>query len=215
MFEAISNIFSSVNTLTILYAINIVISIIILAYSFYLYKLEKKYNQKLDDVDDLSQSIVKEANVKALNILKNSEYLSKELRKEIEDNFEALLKTLTVESKDLYKQIEQAYLQTAEKFTQDVEQKAEQEIENISQQLVAETKEAEEVFQKKYAEEYQRALDEIEKYKEDQKEAFKVEIEEKLNKIIKELIPQNITIENHNKIVTEALEKAYQDKVFN
>ena len=39
-------------------------------------------------------------------------------------------------------------------------------------------------------------------------------MEEKLTQIIKELIPQNITINDHNKVVNEALERAYNDKVF-
>ena len=210
----LTDIFTDFNTLTVLFAVNILISLVVLGYSYYLYTIEKKYNAKLDNINDFANQILAEANAKALNILKNSEYLSKTLRKEIDENFDKLLESLVIESKDLYAQIETEYLNVTKKFTQDVEEKAEQEIESISQQLVSDTKVAEKAFEKKYADEYQKALDDIERFKIEQKEQFRVEMQDKLEKIIKELIPQNISIEDHHKIVADALEKAYSDKVF-
>jgi uncharacterized protein YpmS len=199
----------------ILVIINFIVAFLLLAYGIYLVGIEKNYRKKENQLDKIASQIVTEANKKALNILKDSNYLSEELKNELDNNFDIILDDLKSESADFYKEIENEYIKSTEKFAHLIEKKAESEIEQLSEKISSDTVEAQQEFQKIYEIELKKAMDEISAYKVSQKEEFNRVMNEKIAELTKELLPLQISIEDQEKLVEEVINRAYKEGVFN
>lgn len=204
--------FNGIDLSQILVIVNFIVAFLLLLYGFYLGSIEKNIRKKEDQLDKFSAQIIKEANYKALNIIKDSKFISESLKKEIDGNFDALLDSLKADSDNFYKQVEQEYLKSSQKFATEMEQKAEAEIEDFSKRVTFSADEARKDFEKKYLDEYTKAMQELEAYKINKKSEFEKEMIQKIEEVTKMLIPLNVSIEDHQKLVEEAIERAYRDK---
>ncbi len=194
--------------------VNFLVSFLLLIYGFYLANIEKNYRKKHDQLENLASQIIQEANKKALNILKDSDYLSDELKKEIDGNFDVILGRLQEESKGFYKSIENEYVKSTSKFAEEIQKRAEQELDELEAAVENRSVDAEEKFQQVYVNELNEAKQHIENYKEEKTREIEKVLTNKISELATELLTTQISIQDQEKLVSDIINRAYSEGVF-
>lgn len=191
----------------ILIAINFFLLVVIFFYAFYLYTIEKKVKRRYSDLTQKSTTIIDEANQKAIEILRKSEFISDDLKTEITTNFDEILKHVKAENEDFYKQWESNYLANSEKMMDDMAAQNKVEMEKVSTKAV----ETQATLQTQLSDEFNKAKAEIDHYKELKQSEYEAKLSEAIKKIAKEKFYVNLPTDLHKKIVTETLELAVKE----
>lgn len=196
----------------IAFLINLVLVSVLYAYGVYLYKSEKRIKREKEYLKEHSENILSEANQKAMDIIVKSEYLSESIKAEIKLNFENVLKDLENENKQFYGSLVSEYEENSKKYVEKLTTEGSESIRNIAKEILESAKETEKQIQNTVKEQVLSAEKDISEYKESVKEEFRREMRQKVNKIVVEMLSGYIRQESQEKLINEAIEKAYKEK---
>lgn len=187
---------------------------VLFLYAIHLYRVEKRIKDQASRLENDAESIIEDANHKALEIITKSHYLSDSMKKEIRNNFEDILKDLKEENRKFYEELETKYVSTSRNFVDRITHEEETKLAKFSKDLAEKATKAEEKIEATLEKNYEEAHKQIDEYKERKKEEFETEIRQRIAKIARELLPQYIRQEDQEKIAQEAIEKAYSEGFF-
>ncbi len=181
--------------------------------------LQKEADIVLDDAHKRAMHVVDEANRKAMDIVSSSEDYNAESKQALKDNLAAVTKA---ESDQLNRVGEemlgtyQSTLQEVQKegsevihtITKDLEARAAQEVSDFSNTIKQETLDSQKVIQERMNAEYEAAKKEVEAYKQSQMKKAQDDIYTLVRFLTDSVLKKGLTVEQHQSLVTEALEEA-------
>lgn len=198
----------------ILLGLNFTITIALISYAIYLYRIEAKMRNRFNSINENAEKIISEANQKAIEILNSSKYLSKSLKDQTENSFDDLVKNLKEQNKSFYKSLSEVYFDRSKEFVKQIQEENEKDLEEFSKNLSEASTASRGELEKKVAESYAEAEKEILEYKKTKKQEFEDRLKEKVSKIATEVLPNYIKIEDQEKFAKEVIEKASSEGAF-
>lgn len=211
---------------------------VVILFSFLLYVVFKQYKLRISSEEKMlkqkifdkslallenarqrSIEIIKESNVKSQEILHKSEFLSSDarsfLKKQLEDasnkqviKLENTTEEMLLGYKEALKKEKEFGVKTMQKVSKDIKLEALDEIDEFAKVLHKETVDSEKAVEKKLSAEYKKANSEIENYKQEQIQKINSKINGLITDIMRELIGSELSVEQHENLVMEALNKA-------
>ncbi len=197
----------------IAFVINSILVATIAIYGAYLYRQEKRIRDQSAFLKENTEKILSEANQKAMDIIVKSNYLTDSIKSEIKINFENILKDLEIENKEFYMTLAKEYEENSQKYVEKLSQEGKQSIKNVASEILQKAKDTEEEIEDIVKAEISTAEEEIKQYKNEQKTIMAEELRQKLNKVAVDLLPGYLSSEAQEKLIQEAIEKSFQDKV--
>ncbi len=206
------------------------------SYSHLLRKLssnQKKYNDILNEINQKDADLLKdarqkasdmieEAGKKAQQIISDSQTLSQDARKMLDEALETLIKHQTSyfekvsldfleEYKKQLDSLKGRTIQIAQNASNAIEEDAQKELRDFDDILAKETFSAQKIVEGKIEEEYSSVQTQVEEYKKEMFRKVDEEIYKILENISKLAIGKNIPMSMHEELIIEALEKAKKD----
>lgn len=188
----------------ILIFLNFILLAFLFFYSIYLFALEKRVKNKYKELTTKTTEIIEEANRKAIEILKKSEFISDDLKGEIDTNFESILSQIKDQNMSFYADLKTHYEKNSTEIMDRLEKETSQEIEKISRK----SEQTQQAIQNKLEEEAKEVEIELENEKKVKLEAFELQIRELVKKNLKDVVKTNIPEEIHEKIAKDSVAKA-------
>lgn len=224
------------NYLIISFIGTILLFAFMLCYLYYLYNRQREFDSKEDSAYNKSSEIIQEAQVHANEIVEKAvdrakstlvetDYLRDDLMKNLESNLNQLAQQTITVFKNNSQGVDQKYQELFSKTKQEYEAKlnytlksleaiAGRELEDFSKNLKKETLNSQVFIGARINEEFEKKQKEIEDYKLQRLKA----IDENINKIIarvsQEVLGKAIPLDEHERLVIEALERAKKEEVF-
>ncbi len=214
----------------------IVIILVGVFYTYYLHHKEKRIKEEMRDIDKKVTSVTEEAHFrakmiiihavqKAQEVLSQTEYLKNDLtheaRQKVQDMAETYLQSFKSdagEAGEAYKKtlhdIHTKFLEDEKMISQEMQQIQKQEIESFKNTLKGNAVTAGGYLQKKVDTEFEKAKGEIENYKQEKIRQINKSIDELAMKLAREVLGKSISLEDHQKLIVEALEKAKREGLF-
>ncbi|OGH18084.1 MAG: hypothetical protein A3C22_03175 [Candidatus Levybacteria bacterium RIFCSPHIGHO2_02_FULL_37_10] len=196
---------------------------------------QKKYDEILNeinrkDVDFLEDARQKGAQIiegstkKAQQIIEESQTLSSEYRKQLDEALETLIKHQTSyfekasqdflsEYKKELDSLKARAIEVAQNTSKDIEEDTEREIKEFDNVLAQETFSAQKIVEGKIEEEYSTAQKEVEAYRQEMMKKLEGQIYKILEDVSKMAIGKSISLADHEQLIIDALEKAKKDGI--
>jgi len=217
----------------------VIVVILILTVSFILYeftsvkkikdakKIKDNAYQKaftiIDDARKKSLDIISESNLKAHKLLEDTQALSQAtkvlMEKELKDVSDRQLKSLDSTSKgllEMYKKViaeeEGKNVQTLESFSNNLKSELVNEVEEFKDILHRETIETQQMVEQKVNVEFKKAIDEIAAFKNKRLRKVDDNVFRILVLVSKDVFGKILSMEEHQSLVMEALQKAKDNK---
>lgn len=222
--------FDATNISIFLMIFNVIVAVVLFFYAYYLFRLERKFRSQDRNFDEQAERIIEDANKKALQILTKSEYVSDALKKEVDDNFDALLANLKQESMTFYQDLKREYETSSKDFVQKLEKEGEEELDAFAKQISTEAMGSAVKFEKVMEDDYIRThadlealrnkrmvemeayrvqkTQELEQFKLAKQQEFEQKLRDRIGEIVKDLMPGYIPRESQERLVKDAMEKA-------
>jgi hypothetical protein len=166
------------------------------------------------DYTAMAAEIVKRANLKALQILENSNIFSRNLRKDMESSIDHLSNTLL----DTYKQaVEEEKQRNIEKIADISEEVRDELVEHVGEfksALEQETIKTQELIKEKTDTAYQDVMKQLDEYKASEFRKIDEKIYEILVTAVKKSVGKTINTQAHAEIILESLDEAKKEGVF-
>lgn len=218
----------------ILYIFGSILLLLGLGLLYYLYKTKdegvptdiyKKTSKTIEKANAEAEEIIAKASEKAKKILFETEYLRDDLVKRSEEDFNRIAQTseqlLEGESKEFEKQyrvlfddIRGMYTKKAGTILEDIEKIADTELTDFRDVLRQETVAAQGYISKKMIEEFEGARRDIQAYKEEKMQEINKNINELVQHVAKDVLGESIPLNQHEQLVTDALERAKKEGLF-
>lgn len=189
-------------------------------------KIDTQYHQVVDDALTRERKILDDATTEAEQILTDAEYISssdkevleKALRKTVEDIQKEAVQTGHILINNYSSALKEIALHSQENF-QDVSKEFEDNLKKQANDFQNIVKSLEEDLQKK-VKEFSGSLlpsleKELEEYKKERLRQTEKLVADITQKASIEILNKSISIEDHQKLITESLEKAKKEGIFN
>lgn len=196
---------------------NFLLLILLIFYFFYLRIREKAVNKKenkidgdyhkiIDDALARERKIIGDTASEANQIISGAQYISDTIKTMVNESLEKMVKS-----------IEQGTLTTSQEFIKyylsALQQMAQQSLgsfQNVTKELEEELSTRSKQFQDSLIPSIEK---EIEKYKQSQLQQLDQSIKKIIQKVSQEVLNKSISVEDHEKLVIDALEKAKSERV--
>ena len=203
------------DTLNIILSLfNFVILVMFLAYWLVLQSRENNKSNNLKKVRSKVDKILEKAYEKSDQIVTDAKKVSKKLQEQTDDNFKKTVSQISSENEKYYKKATSELEISIRRFVDKLEKKEDTKLveygEKINQQMAKNVGAIQDQINN-IAESFTKDL---EAFKLSEKERVKSNISERIEDIIKELLPVNITIEDHETLVEQAINKAEKEGLF-
>lgn len=218
----------------ILYILGFLLLLLGLGVLFYLYKTRddgipssvfKKSTKTIEQANSEANDIIAKASEKAKDILFETEYIKDDLIKRSEENINRVAETtedvLQAESKDFEKQykalfdeIQNNYTRKAGSILENIETTADAELGDFREVLRKETVAAQGYISKRTIEEFEGARKDIAAYKAQKMQDIEKNINTLVMQVAKDVLGEALPLSEHEKLVTDALERAKREGLF-
>lgn len=193
---------------------NVGISFLLIFYTYYLVALERKSKKREQELDSFASNVIQQANEKAIHILKNSKYLSENMKREVNDHFDELVTDLKAQNEAFYTTLQHNYSNAASQVAQTFEKQASEELHTFSDEISKSAQEVKKEFQTGYKKEYEDAKAQIDAYKTQEQDRIRKELLSRMKTILPAVVAETLSSEDHEKIVDQVIEKASHDGYF-
>ncbi len=181
--------------------------------------LQKEADIVLEDAHKRAMHIIDEANRKAMEIVSSSEAYNTEAKQALQQNLAAVTKAETDQINRVGNEMLETYRETLQDvkkegdeviatISKDLEQKASAEVAEFAEAVKQGTIASQKIIQDRLNAEFQTAKQEVDSYKQAQMKKAQDEILELVRFLTESAIGKGLTIEQHQTLVTEALEEA-------
>ncbi|PIR43891.1 hypothetical protein COV24_00365 [candidate division WWE3 bacterium CG10_big_fil_rev_8_21_14_0_10_32_10] len=194
---------------------DLLILILILFYWGFLLLKEKKLNARKRKINEEYTEIVKKAHDKANRIIEKSEYISKALEESANQTFLEVLDGLKSSSTNFYSRIEQKYEQQNLDVINQVSHKNSKDLEEFSKIYRQNLSVMQEDMKKTINKELESSVEEVKKYKQEKLDNIDSMLHEKINALATKLLPDFISISDHEEMFKKAVEEAKKEGLFN
>ncbi|RJR28500.1 hypothetical protein C4564_05370 [Candidatus Microgenomates bacterium] len=168
--------------------------------------VRKTYEKALEEANKQSQEILKDAQNKAGEIIKNSEIFSKDMKTDFQSSIRKLVdyeisvykdleKSTNAESIKLFKSVSDSVTKNVEAYLSSVES-------TLSGQITDATKNIEKSMEES-----------LDNYKKERMRAIDADVSKLVREISLKVLGRGIAIEDHEKLILKALEEAKRDNV--
>lgn len=217
----------------IIIAVILIFNVLLLYYLRQVYGRDKQIAEFIRSNDTLilseaqqkAKSIIDAATLRAKQTLTDTEYVKNEFMKKMEDllsqtahNDIKLLQNKSNEINDWYKKVldsvKQEHAQKAEESLKSVEGIVDQQLQDFRQILKKETIESEQIVSQRVNSEYTKVHQEIEQYKAQKIQEINLATNQVIHQITEEVLGKAIPLEDHQKLILDALEKAKTEGLF-
>lgn len=216
------------------YIIGSLLLLLGLALLYFLYKTKEegistlaytKSKKAIEKANSQANDILTKASEKAKEILFETEYVKEDLVKHTEEDLSRIAQTsvqiLEGESKEFEKQykvlfddIRNTYTKKAGSILENIEGVADTELDDFRELLRKETVAVQAYISRKTIEEFEGAKRDIATYKEEKLEEVSKNINALILRVAKDVLGEAIPLHEHEKLVTQALERAKKEGVF-
>ncbi len=177
----------------------------------------------IDDARKRSLDIISESNLKAQKLLEDTQAFSQAtkilMEKELKDVSDRQLKSLDSTSKgllEMYKNViakeEDKNVETLESFSKDLKSELVTEVEGFKDILHRETIETQQMVEQKVNAEFKKAIDEISSFKAKRLKKVDDNVFRILVLVSKDVFGKILSMDEHQRLVLEALQKAKESK---
>jgi predicted MPP superfamily phosphohydrolase len=201
-----------INTLPVLL---IFINLVLIVFLVALYIGLKKWERSLDSIyDKKTKQELERAKNKALSIVENAQIFTEKMQKEAQDSLEKTLNKTKQSTDDFLKQLNSTQAEKYDEFLTLLHEQYKkfwtQEQEELKTKTINKQLEVENIIDTKMKE----SLVKINDYEKAKKESIDKEAYKVLQNIIKENIPNYISVQDHQKLVAESVEQAKKQGFF-
>lgn len=163
-------------------------------------KMEGKSEQFLKRAEEGARKIIERATEKASKTLAETNSLKKEMIKELEVSLENLRSDLMEKFSEETKVAQEIYHEEEKKF-----------VSNLEKKILEEAQSHEKNLEKEIQAEFQRTKEDVKRYKDEKLKEVEKEINKIIERVLEEAGAKSISLEDHEKLVLEALEKAKKE----
>ena len=174
----------------------------------------KKNGELLDEARNKTAIIINEATNKALGIIKNANLSSHTFSESFNKGLEKATLDFVTAYGGTLKDIQSKNIELFQNISKDIETSVLSEIKQFREVLKQKTVDSQEMIRQKVEHEYSLAKKDIDSYKETQFKRVDNEIYDILQRVSHLVLGKTIALEDHEQLITEALEKAKQEGVF-
>lgn len=185
----------------------------------------KKSKKVIEKANAQANDILTKASEKAKEILFETEYVKEDLVKHTEEDLNRISQTsvqvLEGESKEfekqyqiLFNEMRNAYTKKAGSILENIEGVADSELDDFRELLRKETVAVQAYISRKTIEEFEGAKRDITTYKEEKLEEVSKNINTLILRVAKDVLGEAIPLHEHEKLVTQALERAKKEGIF-
>ena len=207
-----------------------------LMYVYFLYNKERKTWRKHREVLHESANIVEDAHARANKLVEQAvekagktisegEYLREDLVKNFEKDLEKVAETMKGNLSVDEKSFEQAfqtfaeslraeYLKKVDATLASIDAQAQKEIQDFRSSVEKATLDSQSNLQKNISGEFEKAQAEIKAYQDQQMKTIDQAIENVLQKVAQDVLSRSLTLEDHQQLIIDSLEKAKKEEFF-
>lgn len=187
--------------------------------------IEQQARQITEEAKGEAEEIVKNANIRAQQIIGSGESVNLDTKKALEQTFKDLLlqsnKMLNDKAGEIVKQYEKLigelnnkHINIFKNTTKDIENYTVSEVSDFKGILRQETVDAQKIVEQKIEEVYASAQREVEEYKKQQLERVRENIYKLLSEISKLVLGRSLDLSSQEELILQALEEAKKDGEF-
>ena len=187
--------------------VNFALLVLLFFYALYLYRVEKQVKSKYHELTTETEKVIEDANKKAIDILKKSEFISTTLKSEIEANFENIMKHIKEQNMGFYSELKATYKTNTDQIVNSLTKEATEEIEEIGKK----SEEVQVILNDKVAEELKETETRLEEEKKQLVSQFELNLKQNINTKFKDVVKASIPEAIQEKIVKEVIIKALKE----
>jgi hypothetical protein len=191
-----------------LVAVNFFLLLIIFYFSIVLYKSEKAFREKNAKLQSYVDEKIEEANQEALAIITKSDYISEDIKKEVQDNFNKFLNNVKNKSEDFYTGIEKSVENVATDLIEKIKTNTVDDLKSVTKEITEKASNMEEQFNALIQTDYKKYTQRLEEEELLAYNEFEKRLRERIKQISLTVLPDFITPEYQEKFVHIVIERA-------
>lgn len=186
--------------------------------------LHKKAGELLENAQGKASAILEKAQTKALELINSAQFYNEETKHVFEDQLKAARQNQSLEFDETSKEFLESYKKAIEELksgdikdlhniSKSIEQDAEKQVGDFAKIIEEETVSAQKIVERKIEEEYRKVREEVDHYKATQLAKIDEQIYEIIKKVTAQALGKGLSLEEHEQLVVDALEKAKSELI--
>lgn len=176
-------------------------------------KLVLKSQEMLQAAEQQAQAVVATANIKAQQIVTQSQGFNQQTQKVIQDSLQAFLTEQTRVYKQTFDTVRSDVLAYAQELNLAYRKRADQEIVQINEAFTREMQQATKTAQMSLEEAYEKVEAEVEQYKKHRIATVESQMSELVKRVSREVLHNSLDAAAHEQLIMEALDDARRDHI--
>lgn len=177
------------------------------------YKLKDLEKGKLAQAEENARKQIEDAQKKALEIVNRSQQLTEETRKQMQQQILQSISKQLQEYQQIMEQVKGVMLQEASELTGELKAAATADINKMSSEVQKTISQQQAALQQKVDLEFSSISKVVDEYKEKRLEFIEQQITEMVIQTAKEVIGKSLSLQEHEDLIMQALEKAKSENV--
>lgn len=202
-------------------ALNTIISLfnfaLLIFFLFYWLSSYKKESKVISDRKKLRRKVNKildKAFEKHDKIVTDAKKVSKVLQSKADKSFESTVEKINRENEAFYKKATTDFESALIAYVNSLQAKGDTEFKNYGEKIQKEMAEKNSLLQQQISQITKSFSQELEQFKQSEKQRVQAQLSQRIDSIVKSLIPANISIEDHDKLVEDSIAKADREGLF-
>lgn len=166
-------------------------------------KLRKKVNKILDKAFEKHDRIVTDA-----------KKVSQSIQAKADQSFDSTIKKINQENEVFYKKATLDFENALLEYVKSLQVKGDVEFKNYGEKIQKEMAAKNTLLQEQISQITQNFSQELDQFKQSEKQRIREQLSQRIDSIVKSLIPANISIEDHDKLVEDSIAKADKEGLF-
>lgn len=201
--------------------LNIILSLfnfaILILFLIYWLTLQKSSEDRFKEKEKIRlkvDKILEKAHEKGDVIIGNAKKISSDLQKSADKSFKTTVEKINKENEKYYKTTTETLEKNIQNFSTKLQNESAKELKNYGDKIRSDINLKTSTLESQINSITDSFAKDLESFKESEKERVKSNIQQRLDYIVKELIPENISVTDHERLVEDAIIKADKEGLF-
>lgn len=188
--------------------VNFFLLLVIFYFAIVLYRSEKEFKEKNQRLQAWVDDKIHEANNEALSIITKSDYISDDIKHEVEQNFNKLVKNIKDKSENFYTGMEKSVEGVATDLVEKIRTNTVDDLKNVTKELTDKASHMEEQFNELIQTDYKKYNQRLEEEELLAYNEFEKRLKDRIKQISLSVLPDFITTDYQEKFVHIVIERA-------
>ena len=188
--------------------VNFFLLLVIFYFAIVLYRSEKEFKEKNQRLQSWVDEKIHEANSQALSIITKSDYISDDIKHEVETNFNKLIKGIKDKSENFYDGMEKSVEDVAVDLVEKIKSNTVEDLKNVTKDITNKASQMEEQFSTLIQADYKKYNQRLEEEELLAYNEFEKRLRDRIKQISLSVLPDFITQEYQDKFVHIVIERA-------